>query len=45
MQQQVQAAKWAHRLWSSNDRWESVAAVILVVVVIGVPLYQAYRSR
>jgi len=44
MKPQVEAAKAARRLWRTEGRVGSVAAVLLVVAFFGWPLYRFWRT-
>jgi len=43
MREQAEAARAAYRLWGSDSRLGSVAAVIIVAVFIGWPLLRFWR--
>lgn len=45
MRRQIQAAQEAARLWRSNSTAETVAAVLLLLAFIGIPLFQMYTSE
>lgn len=44
MRQQAEAARAAYRLWKSESRAGTVAAVVLVVAFLGWPLFQYWRA-
>lgn len=44
MKREVEAARAAYRLWDDDSTLGTVAAVLLVVVFLGWPLFQYWRA-
>ena len=45
MREQAEAARAAYRLWKTDSRAGSVAAVVLVATFIGWPLFRLWQAR
>jgi hypothetical protein len=43
-QQGIKALRQAQRLWQSDDRFETYAAILLVVIFLGWPTYRAWKA-
>jgi hypothetical protein len=43
-QQGVEALRHARRLWRSDDRIETYAAILLVAIFLGWPTYRAWKA-
>lgn len=44
MKKQVEAARAAHRLWKSDSRLGTFAAVVLLLAFVGWPLFRFWRA-